>query len=494
MCRDSPGLATLRATNVLFLLSDEHSANVMGCAGHPLIRTPNLDRLAASGTRFANAYTPCPICVPARASLITGRYVHETGYWDNALAYDGRVPGFGHRLQAAGVRVEAIGKLHYRNDTDPTGFDRQQIPAHIVGGGQIWGSVRDPLPEGTRRTPIYDEIGAGESSYNRYDRQIADLAVGWLETRSRERNAQPWLLYCGFVAPHFPLIVPQRYLDLYPLDDIPDPKLLPRNGFARHPWVERKARYMDHDEEIGSDGRRRLAMACYFGLVTYLDEQVGRILDAVERLGLRDTTRIVYTSDHGEENGARALWGKGNLYRDSTHVPMIVSGPDIPAGKVCATNVSLIDLYPTFVDSLALADEPADRALPGRSLLRIADEPDDPRRLAFSEYHAVGGPSGAYMLADGRYKYHHYVGYPPELFDLRDDPEEERNLAADPAFAEVVAAFETRLRCMLDPEAVDRKAKADQNALVAQHGGRDVALQKGPKGSTPVPDLASAAR
>lgn len=487
-------VSPLRPSNVLFLFSDEHSAGIMGCAGHPLIRTPNLDRLAASGTRFSNAYTPCPICVPARASLITGRYVHEIGYWDNALAYDGRVPGFGHRLQAASVRAETIGKLHYRNADDPTGFDRQHIPAHIVGGGQIWGSVRDPLPEGTRKTPIYDEIGAGESSYNRYDRQIADLTIAWLEARAKELEGRPWFLYSGFVAPHFPLIVPQRYLDLYPLDSIPEPKLLPRDGFPRHPWVERKARYMDHDEEIGSDARRRLAIACYFGLVSYLDEQIGRILDAVDRLGLRDTTRIVYTSDHGEDNGARGLWGKGNLYRESTHVPMIVSGPDIPAGKVCATNVNLVDLYPTFVDALGLAPDPEDKARPGRSLLRLASAPDDPARTAFSEYHAVGAPSGAYMLADGRYKYHHYVGYPPELFDLRDDPEETRNLAADPRFADIVAGFESRLRAMLDPEAVDRRAKAEQNAFVARHGGREAALQMGVKGGTPVPDPASAAR
>jgi choline-sulfatase len=481
----------LRPTNVLFLLSDEHFAGIMGCAGHPLIRTPNLDRLAALGTCFTNAFTPCPICVPARASLVTGHYVHEIGYWDNALAYDGRVPGFGHRMQSAGVRVETIGKLHYRNEQDPTGFDRQHIPAHIAGGGQIWGSVRDPLPEEGRRAPIYDEIGAGESSYNRYDRQIADLSIDWLEARTRDPSQEPWFLYAGFVAPHFPLIVPQRYLDLYPLDAVPEPKLLPRNGYQRHPWVERKARYVDHDAEIGSDERRRLAIATYFGLVTYLDEQIGRILDAVERLGLSGTTRIVYSSDHGEDNGTRGLWGKGNLYRESTNVPMIVSGPDIPSGTVCTTNVNLVDLYPTFVDALGLEPEPEDATLPGRSLLRIANEPDDPARFTFSEYHAVGAPSGAYMLADGRYKYHHYVGYPPELFDLRDDPEESRNLADDPRFTTVVAEFESRLRAMFDPDAVDRRAKADQNAFVALHGGREQALKKGPKGGTPVPDQAS---
>src|SRR5215467_12194047 len=139
--------STMKAKNLVFIISDEHQACALSCAGHPLVRTPHIDRLADCGTRFTAAYTPCPICVPARASLATGRYVHETRYWDNAMGYDGRVPGWGVRLQAAGVRVESIGKLHYRNREDTTGFDAQHRPMHLMNGiGQVWGSVRDPIP------------------------------------------------------------------------------------------------------------------------------------------------------------------------------------------------------------------------------------------------------------------------------------------------------------------------------------------------------------
>ena len=141
-----------RTPNFLFILSDEHQAQAMRCAGHPQVQTPNIDRLANRGTRFVNAYTPSPICVPARASLATGRYVHQTGYWDNAHAYDGRVRGWGHVLLDAGIPVTSIGKLHYRSGGDPTGFDRQILPMHIHEGvGQLWGSVRNPLPPGPRR-------------------------------------------------------------------------------------------------------------------------------------------------------------------------------------------------------------------------------------------------------------------------------------------------------------------------------------------------------
>ena len=125
----------MKAKNLLFIISDEHQAGALSCADHPIVRTPHIDRLAERGTRFTAAYTPCPICVPARASLATGRYVHEIRYWDNAMGYDGRVPGWGVRLQAANVRVESIGKLHYRNREDPTGFDLQHLPMIAASKG-----------------------------------------------------------------------------------------------------------------------------------------------------------------------------------------------------------------------------------------------------------------------------------------------------------------------------------------------------------------------
>ena len=129
---------TQQHTNVLFIMADEHQAAALSSQGHPVAKTPNLDRLAARGTVFENAYTPSPICVPARAAVATGRYVHKTRYWDNAHAYDGRVAGWGHVLQSGGVPVTSIGKLHYRSESDPTGFDDQILPLHIAGGvGQV---------------------------------------------------------------------------------------------------------------------------------------------------------------------------------------------------------------------------------------------------------------------------------------------------------------------------------------------------------------------
>lgn len=471
--------------NVLILLSDEQSGLVLGCAGHPYVRTPHLDALAARGTRFSHALTPSPICVPARASLATGRWVHDIGCWDNAHGYVGQVRGWGHELLDAGHRVESIGKLHYANADAPTGFGRQHAPMHLAGGvGQVWGSVRDPLPDQPRPSQLFAELGPGESRYNRYDCASAELAVQWLRERAATPDARPWVLFVGFVAPHFPLVVPQRFLDAIDIEALPLPRLHPRDGTPRHPWVQRFVDFSNADAELGTDARRRQALACYYGLVNFVDEQVGRVLQALSQTGQADQTVVIYSSDHGDNQGVRGLWNKSMLYREATHVPLIVAGPGAPVGRVCTTHVNLVDLAPTIVDAAGLA---APAEWPGRSLLALAAEADDPQRVGFSEYHAVGSPSAAYLVRQGRWAYHHYVGYEPELFDEETDPGQTVNLAADPEHAAVLAHMEGLLRSRLDPVALDRRAKDAQNALVAKVGGRDRALQLGPAGATPVP-------
>lgn len=473
--------------NLLFILSDEHDPRYMGCCGAHWMHTPHLDALAARGTRFTRAYTPSPICVPARAALATGHWTHTTGYWDNAIAYEGRWTSWHHRLAQAGVRVESIGKLHFRRQDDPTGFLRQHEPVHILDGiGLVWGSVRDPLPETRGRSPIFDEMGAGESSYNRYDARVTDLACQWLRERGQEGDAgSPWALFVGLVAPHMPLVVPQPWLDLYPQAGLPPIKQVPA-GARRHPWVERMKRHWDHDAMLASDEQRQLARACYFGLVSFMDAQVGRILAMLEAQGLADSTTIVYTSDHGDNLGSRGLWNKSTLYRESTGIPMIVSGPGLPQGAVRQTHASLVDIYPTALAACGVPALPEEASLPGAPLQALALQPDDRSRPGFSEYHAVGSESAAYMLARDGFKYHHYVGHEPELFNLDEDPQELRDLARDPACLPVRRRFEQALREMLDPEAVDRRARLDQNNLVARFGGREQALQRGNPGPTPM--------
>ncbi|WP_206057208.1 sulfatase-like hydrolase/transferase [Nitratireductor sp. XY-223] len=476
----------MQAPNCLILMSDEHQARAMGCAGHPLVRTPHLDALAARGTRFADAYTPSSICVPARASFATGRYVHQTRMWDNATPYDGSIPGWGHALQDKGVPVESIGKLHYRSQEDPAGFDVEHIPMMVAGGvGMVWASIRkeDERISASGRM-LGDYIGPGDSKYTDYDAAVTRRTVEWLEDRAEAADRHPWCLYVGLVAPHFPLVVPQAFYDLYPLDRLPDAKLHPRDGHPRHPWVEKQNGLNDSEAKFEDEEERLRAIAAYYGLCTWLDHNVGEILGALDATGQAENTVVVYTSDHGDNVGARGLWGKSNLYLESVAVPMIMAGPGVPAG-ICRTPVSLVDLSATIP---ALFGAEIDGAGGIRPLDAIARERDDPERIVFSEYHAAGAVSGAFMLKKGRWKYHYYVGFSPELFDLETDPEETRDLAADPAFRDIVAMMDAELRRICDPEATDARAFADQAALIERMGGREAALGLGAPGATPPPE------
>jgi choline-sulfatase len=265
---------------------------------------------------------------------------------------------------------------------------------------------------------------------------------------------------------------------------MPLPKLTARNGYVRHPWLDAQESFMPTDVEFGvDDAKRRRAISAYYALCTMMDEHVGAIGAALEETGAAETTSVIYTSDHGEALGERSHWGKSNLYGECTQVPLVMAGPDVPSGSTCDTPVNLIDLAPTFLSAFGLAET----SLPGRSLFEIAREPREPARASFSEYHAVGAPSGAFMLRKGRWKYHEYIGYPSELFDLASDPDEKINKANDPSCSDVVVELRCELRQIVDPVAADRQAKIDQRALVERFGGREAAFRLGTKGATPAP-------
>ncbi len=468
-------------SNLLVILSDEHQARAMGCAGHPFVKTPHLDALAARGTRFTDAYTPSPICVPARASFATGQYAHQNRLWDNAMPYHGQIPGWGHCLQKAGVPVESIGKLHYRKVGDPAGFDREHIPMHVAGGvGMVWGSIR---AESERVSPqprmLGEYIGPGSSKYTDYDRAVTGRAEEWLADHAEDDR--PWCLYVGLVAPHFPLVVPQEFFDLYPPESLPAPKMNPKDGYVRHPWVELQNAQMDSDAAFTSDAERRDAVAAYYGLVSWMDHNVGRIMVALDAAGMADTTTVIYSSDHGDNLGARGLWGKSNLYQESVSVPLIMAGPDVPV-DTCNTAVDLLDISATIPAHFGLEFECA-----GQPLMDIAAQAENRDRVIFSEYHAVGAVSAAYMLRKGRFKLNTYIGFAPELFDLVADPEEATNLASNPAYADVMTELTSELHKIVDPQATNAQAFADQAALIEYHGGKDAALKLGAPGATPPP-------
>ena len=203
----------MRSTNLLFILSDQHTRSGLGCYGGPGI-TPHLDALARRGTRFDAAYTNCPICVPERASLATGRYVHEIGFWDNGIPYDGSVPSWGHHLRGEGFTVDSIGKLHFRSSADDNGFSNEIEPLHVVDGiGDLLSCVRDDPPRRNARRGVL-AAGPGDSTYLAYDERNAANAVEWL--RGHAGATEPWVLFLSFVCPHPPYIGPQGVVPALP--------------------------------------------------------------------------------------------------------------------------------------------------------------------------------------------------------------------------------------------------------------------------------------
>lgn len=470
------------ARGLLVILSDEHRADALGCAGHPFVDTPNLDALAGAGTRFSTCYTPSPICVPARAAFATGRHVHACGYWDNAMPYLGTPESWGHVLQRGGVAVESIGKLHYRDPGDAVGFDAMHLPMMVADGvGMVFASVRreaDRLWPGDGRM-LGPKIGPGESNYTRYDAAIVARTEAWLADRAAQGNDAPWCLYVGLVAPHFPLICPEPFFSRYRAMDLPAPKLLPGDGHPRHPWVEKQNAYMDSEARFTSAEERADAIAAYWGLCSWLDHCIGRILDALAASGLE--ADVIYSSDHGDNTGARGLWGKSNFYREAVNVPLIARMQGMAPGVV-ETPVSLLDLSRSIPEAFGL---PWDADLPGRPLQQIAASAPEPEREILSQYHAVGAVSGGFMLRKGRWKFIEYVGFAPELFDLEADPEETRNIAEDQP--EVVRDLAAALRRHVDPEQADAAAFAAQDRLIARYGGIDAALNAGVRGATPPP-------
>lgn len=472
--------------NLVVIMSDEHSPKVLGCHGNSLVHTPNIDALAANGTRFSSAYCTSPVCIPARASFAVGKYIHQIGYWDNADAYDGEIPSWHHKLRDRGHDVVSIGKLHFRQPDEDHGFSEEVIPMHVIEGkGDLMGLVRSELPVRKGAYKMAHFAGPGESQYTFYDREIAARAQIWLREAAKRTDDNPWILFVSFVCPHFPLTAPPEHYYRYYNSDLPLPKLYEKEERPTHPYIRDYAQSFNYDDYFNPETVRK-AIAGYYGLCSFLDENIGKVLGTLEDTGLSDQTRIVYTSDHGDNLGARGLWGKSTLFEEAAAVPMIISGDGIPKGKVVDTPVSHVDFYPYVLDAVGNQETELRTGFPGTSLFDLASG-DEPDRNVLVEYHGMGSTSGAFMIRHGRYKYVYYARYDCQLFDLENDPEELVDRGTDPDYQDIVRECHERLMLICDPDAVDAKARERQAVQLAENGGRDAVIARGDLGFTPAP-------
>lgn len=477
----------MKALNTLFILSDEHSRETSGCYGHPMVETPNIDALAANGTVFDSAYTPSPICIPARAALHTGKNTHETRNWCNGNPYKGETKSWAHHLSENGHDAVSIGKLHFRSTDDDNGFTEEIIPLHVVEGiGDLVGCLRTARPAKKGLEQMSEMIGPGDSSYQDYDIAIADTACDWLTKKAKENNGKPWTLFVSFVCPHFPLIAQEEFYKRYDPDKVPLPKGFANPNSLQHSALKKMKSYLDYDQHFDEE-KTRIAIASYYALITFIDHQIGRILETIEQVGFTDSTRIIYSSDHGDNLGARGLWGKSTHYEESAGIPLILNGPDIPQGKRVSTPASLIDLAPTLIDFNGVVLSDSERSeLSGTNLIEIAQGENSDRSI-LSEYHAIGSVTGTFMIRYKNWKYVHYVDYPCQLFDLEKDPNEMDDLGESDEFESIRRMCYYKLLEHCDPKEANEQAFSDQADRVRENGGQEAILKRKSIPFTPAP-------
>lgn len=417
--------------NILVIMSDQHARGKLGCYGDPLVRTPNLDRLAAQGMRFSNAYCPAPLCVPSRMSFMTGRRPSGNRIWTNTGALPSDIPTWAHALGAGGYDTALVGRMHFVGPDQRHGFMERPIGescARFPGAPEQGGPRYTRLPQATagQKRHAFEYAGKGNSFYQHYGEEVTDKACEFL--RQRGQLETPFAATVGYILPHCPFIGDKAMFDFY------YERVDTTVEMGSEPDCIRAVHKTRDLLPAATEQQLRVARAAYCAMIEKLDQHVGRVLDALDESGLADHTLVVYCSDHGEMLGEHGLWSKKCYYEDSAGIPLIARLPGVtPAGSVNATLCNLVDLAPTFVD---LAQAPAIDT-DGASLLPLLRGAEDPGRITASEVADVNGGSFEWvgkMARKGAWKLwqHRTVDgedYPPVLFNLDDDPREQHNLA-----------------------------------------------------------------
>jgi len=321
----------IKRPNILLILSDEHDPSVTGCYGHPVVQTPHLDRMAREGVVFNHAYCNSPLCVPSRMSFLTGRYCHQIGVWDNGSPLKSEIPTFAHYSEAAGYGTVLCGRMHMIGEDRLHGFGRRLYDD--ITRWQSYSQTPKRTKGARRGSNLHvTECGPGGSVYQIYDDTVTDLTVRFLKSRAEAPDDDPWLLVSGLMCPHFLLIAPEAYFEIYDPDRIDLPNLNEETLENQHPVIRHLRRYHHHEDELPEELTRR-ALASYYALITMTDHNIGRMLEMIDSSRLRENTVVIYVSDHGEMGGQHGIWQKQCFYEPSVRVPMLVRMPDLPGGE-----------------------------------------------------------------------------------------------------------------------------------------------------------------
>jgi choline-sulfatase len=457
-------------------MTDQHSKYHLGCYGDELVRTPNLDKLAASGVRFDNTYCASPVCVPSRMSFMTSRRPSANRVWNNNHVLRSDIPTWAHALGASGYETSLIGRMHFVGSDHRHGFEKRPIgeySAHHPGASRQGGPNLEKLTgtSGQSRRSV-EVAGRGRTSYQAFDDMVTDKACEYLREKASSDSHRPFAAVAGFVLPHCPFAAPNDLFDYYyDKVDVPQPSEQER---AREPAAIRKFKSLRGLYPPLDDERIRVARAAYFGLCEYFDTLAGRVIDTLAETGLAENTLVIYCSDHGEMAGEHGCWWKSNYYEGSVGVPMIASMPGVlPEGVSNDTICNLMDIGPTLIDA-AGADPLHD--LDGLSLWNnLKDGTKLDRDETFSEHLGQEGiPSR--MIRTGPWKYYEYHDItPPVLFNLDEDPGELNDLGTNPGYEALRVDLSHRLHTGWDPEYVlSETDRMDRDLRVIENYGKTV--------------------
>ncbi|MGE3871700.1 MAG: choline-sulfatase [Parvibaculaceae bacterium] len=435
--------------NILILMVDQMSAKALAAYGHPLVKTPHIDGIAGRGTVFENFYSNFPLCAPARLAFMTGRLCSTIGAWDNAAQLPSDIPTFAHYLRVLGYRTCLSGKMHFIGPDQLHGFE-ERVTTDICPSDFNWTADWD---DPWRTMDWFHDMknvknsGIAERSLQQdYDEEVAYSAARWIFDWAREPEKRPFLMVASFTHPHDPYVTPKRFYDLYRHDEIDMPRVPFIPPEKRDPHSRRLYEQYDRGEIRISEEDVRTARHAYYGSISYVDERIGEVIDALRRSKILDETVVIFCADHGDMIGERGLWYKMSFYDWSARVPLIMAGPGVAKSHRVKANCSLVDILPTLVEIAAGPDwqgypDPPD----GKSLLPLFTA-DDPHRVAVSELMSEGVAAPYVLIRKGRYKFTFVEHDPPQLFDMEADPDEINDLAGDPAHAPVLADFRDEIR------------------------------------------------
>ena len=443
--------------NLLIIMSDQHSPHILGCAGDPVIRTPNLDALASRGVRFEHTYCAAPVCVPSRASFLTGQIPSATRVWSNDDRLCSDIPTFAHSLQIAGYDTTLIGRMLFYGMDQWHGFRRR-----LVGDVVQYPYNKLPIPANMMKPPLW-ATGYGKTAFQLYDEAVTHAAVRYL--REQRSGTRPFCAVVGFFLPHAPTVCPKSEWDYY-INRVTVPQIPPGYLQRLHPAMQQLRKAL-HLENISPE-QARAARAGYYGLVTVLDQHIGRILEELERHDFARNTIVIYTSDHGDSMGENGLWWKMNMFEGSVTVPLIASSPQRWRPAVRSEIASLLDVAPTLLDLGGAAPLPNAN---GRSLIPLLENRNGVwENEAFSEFPPSDGVPTMRMVRSGKWKLVYYHGERPQLFDLETDPRELHDLGADAAYAAVREQLTQRVLADWSPDYVEsaRKKQSAEESLIKQ--------------------------